>query len=98
MSIGFALPSGSWVVAVGEASAAVLPYCPTTRIDRPSFVVTAPIVSLLAAAPGVTNVFTCTGRSGWAGGTYTTATPPPAGGSGEGASGATALGLDGPAT
>src|SRR3954447_4530825 len=98
MSIGFALPSGSWVVAEVDASPAGVPYCPTTRIDRPSFVVTAPMVSLVAAAPGAINVFTCTGLSGWAGGTYTTATPPPAGGFGEGASGATALALDGPAT
>src|SRR4051794_32815207 len=98
MSIGFALPSGSCVAAVGDASTAVLPYCPTTRIERPSFVVTAAMVSLDAAAPGVVNVFTCTGLSGWAGGTYTTATPPPDGGCDEGASGATAITPDGPAT
>src|SRR5437773_315458 len=57
----------------GGLTTTSLPYCPTTRIDRPSAVVTALIVSLTAAAPGLCSVATCWG---WAlSDTSTTATP-----------------------
>src|SRR5438270_10908462 len=92
MSIGFVRPSGS-LVATGELSTVVFPYWPTTRIDRPSGVVTALMVSLVARLPGLRKVCTWVGFFGSC--TLTTATPPPAGGE-AGASGAMAL--DGPDT
>src|SRR6266508_1926194 len=52
-----------------------LPYCPTTRIDRPSGVVTALIVSAVANAPGFLRVATCVGTP--LSDTLTTATPAP---------------------
>src|SRR5947207_13331220 len=57
-----------------------LPYCPTTRIDRPSGVVTALIVSAVANAPGFRRVATCVGTP--LSETLTTATPAPGGGLG----------------
>src|SRR3954454_9510324 len=68
MSIGF-----------GSLTAS-LPYCPTTRIDRPLGVVTALIVSAVASAPGLRIVATYVGVP--AGETLTTATPAPGGGLG----------------
>src|SRR5437773_9644793 len=57
----------------GGLATTSLPYWPTTRIDRPSGVVTALIVSDTAAAPGLCSVATCCGWAlSW---TSTTATP-----------------------
>src|SRR6266508_4497346 len=57
-----------------------LPYCPTTRIDRPSGVVTALMVSAVANAPGFRIVATFVGSP--LSDTLTTATPAPGGGFG----------------
>src|SRR4051812_30636074 len=59
---------------------ASLPYCPTTRIERPVGVVTALSVSDVASAPGLRSTPTCVGTP--PGDTLTTATPAPGGGSG----------------
>src|SRR5438309_836144 len=62
----------------GGSTTALFPYWPTTRIERPLEVVTAPIVSDVARPPGSCSVATCLG---WAGScTSTTAAPPPGGG------------------
>ena len=57
-----------------------LPYCPTTRIEGPSGVVTALMVSAVAKAPGFRSVATCVGDP--LSETLTTATPAPGGGFG----------------
>lgn len=57
-----------------------LPYCPTTRIERPSLVVTALIASAVATPPGLCSVATKLGLP--SGETLTTAMPASAGGLG----------------